>query len=192
MRGGGAGAFVAVVGPSGVGKDSVIAYALGALAGEDWLFFPRRLVTRPAGDPSEDHLAVDPAAFEREAAAGLYCVHWRAHGLSYALPAAVDEALAAGRVVVANVSREALAEIGSGGRRVVVAAVSAAPAAVAERLARRGRENAAEIAARLARRVAVPAIAAETVAIDNSGPLPVAGEALVALLRRLRQTSGGA
>lgn len=187
MTGGGAGAFVAVVGPSGAGKDSIIAHARRALAGEDWLRFPRRLVTRPPGDASEDHVPIDAATFERQAAAGLYAAHWRAHGLSYALPAAIDEDLAAGRIVVANVSRAVVEELDRRYGGVVAVTITAAPAVVAERLARRGRESAAEIAERLARRVEAPVAASAAFAIDNSGPLSVAGEAFVALLRRLRR-----
>lgn len=186
MPGAAAGAFVAVVGPSGVGKDSVIAHARRALVGEDWLRFPRRLVTRPPGDPSEDHVPIDAAAFERQAAAGLYAAHWRAHGLAYALPAAIDDDLAAGRIVVANVSRSVVEALDRRYGGIVAVTIGAAPAVLAERLARRGRESAAEIAERLARRVEAPVAATAVVAIDNSGPLPAAGEAFVALLRRLR------
>jgi len=40
------GAFVAVVGPSGAGKDTLIAHARDALAGEPQVEFVRRVITR--------------------------------------------------------------------------------------------------------------------------------------------------
>ena len=41
-----AGVFVAVVGPSGAGKDSVIDHARSVLAGDDRTHFVRRVITR--------------------------------------------------------------------------------------------------------------------------------------------------
>ena len=42
------GAFVAIVGPSGAGKDTLICYARDRLRGEACVDFVRRVVTRPA------------------------------------------------------------------------------------------------------------------------------------------------
>ena len=102
------GALVLVVGPSGAGKDTLISYARARLAGRDDVCFARRIVTRAADATLEDHDTLSPEAFAERAARGDFALHWRAHGLCYALPACVDEALAAGRTVVANVSRGAV------------------------------------------------------------------------------------
>jgi len=86
--------------------------------------------------------------------------------LAYGISADIATDLAAGRVVVANVSRTVIAEAA---RRfpVRVIAVTAPPEVLAARLAARGREDADDAARRLARAVALPgAVPAETVAND--------------------------
>jgi|GEM_PF-3584554 len=45
----GCGTFIAVVGPSGVGKDTVLRGAMTALAGDGRFVFARRIITRNAG-----------------------------------------------------------------------------------------------------------------------------------------------
>lgn len=147
--------LVLVVGPSGAGKDTLMEGARAALAGDARFRFVRREITRPEDAGGEAHHAVSEAEFAARAASGGYALHWRAHGLGYGIPADIEGDLAAGRVVVANVSRAVLAEAAA--RHPVRVLVITAPAPVlAARLAARGREDAADIAARVARTVAVP------------------------------------
>ena len=84
-----AGALVLVVGPSGAGKDTLIAAARTALAGDGRFVFPRRIITRSASR-WEDHDTLDEAQFSAALAAGQFAAHWRAHGLYYALPVSID------------------------------------------------------------------------------------------------------
>ena len=100
-----AGRLVLVVGPSGAGKDTLIAGAKAALAGDRRFVFPRRVVTRPTMAALEDHESVSPEAFAAARAAGAYALDWEAHGLGYGLPASLVDDIAAGRVVVFNGSR---------------------------------------------------------------------------------------
>lgn len=179
------GAFVAIVGPSGSGKDALLNFARQRLAGRSEFVFVRRIVTRPADRASEDHDSLSEAEFAALERAGGFALAWPAHGLRYGLPASIDAAIAAGRVVIANSSRQIVPQIEARYRRTTVVAVSAAPAIIARRLAARGREDAAAIAQRLARTVAADALGPATVRLDNSGPLAVAGERLVALLSDL-------
>ena len=88
-------------------------------------------------------------------AAGAYALSWQAHGLGYGIPADIAADLAAGRVVIANVSRSVLAEAAS--RHPTRVLLVTAPAEVlAHRLAARGREDAADIARRLSREAPLP------------------------------------
>lgn len=183
----GPGTLVLVVGPSGAGKDSLIGYARRALGDRAGLAFARRVVTRTADAALEDHDTLSPAEFADLAERGAFALHWRAHGLGYALPRIIDATIANGGSVVANVSRAAVEAARRRYVRVVVVQVTAPLPVLAARLAGRGRETAAAIEARLARSAEVWVEGA--VELDNSGPLAVAGEAFVALVTRSLATA---
>jgi phosphonate metabolism protein PhnN/1,5-bisphosphokinase (PRPP-forming) len=154
--------LVLVVGPSGAGKDTLLDAARVALADDPRFRFVRRVITRPAEAGGEAHEPVTEAEFATRA----FALSWQAHGLRYGIPADIETDLAAGRVVVANVSRGVIAEAA---RRfpVRVIEVTASADILAARLASRGRETAADVAARLARSVPIPdRIIVETVMND--------------------------
>ena len=175
------GTFVAVVGPSGVGKDSVIGYAKERLDAAGRVVFVRRVVTREADGGSEDHDSMDVVEFEKAERSGAFALNWDAHGLRYGLPVALENDLAEGRVVVANLSRGVIPALLERYPTAVVVAVTAEREVIAERLANRGRETPETIARRLQRSV-VDRLPASTVTIDNSGDLAVAGAQFMRLL----------
>ena len=182
------GTFVAVVGPSGAGKDSLIGFAREKLAGDDRVTFVRRVVTRPADGGSEDHDSMAPADFARAEAAGQFALSWAAHDLHYGLPIALDADIAGGRVVVANLSRGMIPALLARYPDAMIVNVTAARDVIARRLASRGRETAESIRRRLDRSVAT-GLPASTVEIDNSGALDVSG---MQLTRMLGDLAGGA
>lgn len=163
------GYFVAVVGPSGAGKDTIMDAARESLASDMRFHFVRRIITRQQMAGAEDHDSLDTAGFDKAASEGLFALHWQAHGLRYGLPKSLNDEIAQGRVVIANVSRRVLGDIRKlyADRSIIV--ISARPEVLAERLASRGRESREEIALRLAREVHLDAAAADVVTIDNSG-----------------------
>ncbi|MFN4282968.1 MAG: phosphonate metabolism protein/1,5-bisphosphokinase (PRPP-forming) PhnN [Alphaproteobacteria bacterium] len=144
------GTLFLVVGPSGVGKDSLLDGARAALADGDYVF-ARRVITRPADAGGETHYEASAADFAAMREAGAFALSWRANGLDYAIPAEIETHLAHGRHVVANVSRTVIDEARARYRPLRVICVAAPAEIVARRLAARGRESAADIAARLAR-----------------------------------------
>lgn len=178
------GVFVAVVGPSGAGKDTIIDYARNSFAGTEAVEFVRRVITRPCDASSEDHDTLADIDFAEAERAGAFAVSWSAHGLNYGLPASLDRSIAEGRVAVANLSRGAIALVSARYANVIVAEITASAEILAERLARRGRESRGEVLARLARSAELGFSAPGAVAIDNSGPPAEAGERFVALLRK--------
>jgi ribose 1,5-bisphosphokinase len=180
------GTLVLVVGPSGVGKDSILAGAAERLHSDPRYLFPRRLITRPDTAGGEPHIALSPAEFAARHDAGEMLLQWRAHGLDYGLPASLDTELDAGRCVVANVSRTVVGEVRMRFAPVTVVAISASPETLAARLAGRGREDAAEIERRLQRTVAIDP---PDFTIDNDGTLGEAIDRLIAILRRLQPAS---
>lgn len=147
--------LILVVGPSGAGKDTLIDAARGLLDGDRRFRFAQRHITRPRDAGGEAHIAVTTEDFARARAAGAYALSWEAHGLGYGIPADIADDVAAGVVVVANISRTVIAEAA---RQfpVQVLEITAPPAVLAARLAERGREDAAEVTARLGRSMALP------------------------------------
>jgi phosphonate metabolism protein PhnN/1,5-bisphosphokinase (PRPP-forming) len=140
--------LILVVGPSGAGKDTLLAAAREMLRDDARFRFVRRVITRPADASGEDHEAVS----EQEFAVREFVLQWRAHGLRYGIPA---DAVGDGCIAVANVSRTIIADAA---RRfpVRVIEVTAPPEVLAARLAARGREAGSDVAARLARSVVLP------------------------------------
>ena len=170
--------LVAVVGPSGAGKDTLMAGARARLGPDGRFRFVRRSVTRPASAGGEDHEPLDRDAFLQRRNAGGFALWWEAHGLLYGIPADIEPDLAAGRCVVANLSRGALAEADARYPPLLVLEITAPPAVLAARLAARGREDPGTIAARLAREAPLPP-SLRVRRVVNDGP-PEAGAAQVA------------
>jgi ribose 1,5-bisphosphokinase len=177
------GAFVAVVGPSGAGKDTLIAHARAVLADEPQVDFVRRVITRPSDGQTEDHDTLADAEFLEALAEGAFAMAWEAHGLRYGLPANVDRAIENGHVAVANLSRGALPALRQRYANVAVVEVTADSEILASRLVGRGRESRGEILARLARTIACDTTG-PSIALDNSGPKEIAGDKLVAIIRK--------
>ncbi len=178
--------LVAVVGPSGSGKDTLINAARMALGAQERFTFVRRVVTRPPLE-GEDHETVDEKTFATRQNAGAFAFAWRAHGLQYGIPAEIGLPLAEGKIVVASVSRTVLADAAARYRLHVVE-ITAPPDVLARRLAARGRDDAVGVAARLARTVKLPeGMPRDT--IMNDGTIEQGGRRLVAILNRLAATA---
>ncbi|MEA2777827.1 MAG: thymidine phosphorylase, partial [Acetobacteraceae bacterium] len=74
--------LILVVGPSGAGKDTVLALARAALLADPRFRFVRRVITRPADAGGEDHEAVSDFEFGQRS----FALRWQAHGLHYGIP----------------------------------------------------------------------------------------------------------
>ncbi|MEM9756467.1 MAG: phosphonate metabolism protein/1,5-bisphosphokinase (PRPP-forming) PhnN, partial [Pseudomonadota bacterium] len=168
------GRFIAVVGPSGVGKDSLID-ALCARRPD--MVRARRVITRDPEAGGEDYDAVSPALFAARAAGGDFALHWRAHDLQYGIPVTVKDALREGQDVIANLSRRVLTKADQVFDDLRVLHVTARPPVLAKRLATRGRESKGDIARRLARQVPPLPEGLTIIEIDNSGTLDTAVKA---------------
>ena len=144
--------WIAIAGPSGAGKDTLLNAVREALDGDPRFHFARRSITRPATSGGEVHEPLMRAPFAKALAGGGFILHWQAHGLDYGIR---QSEAPTDRVVIVSLSRSVLREAAAL-RPLRVIEVTAPPALLAERLARRGREDAAQIAARLAREMPLP------------------------------------
>jgi ribose 1,5-bisphosphokinase len=176
------GLLVVVVGPSGAGKDTLIAEASRRLAGDGRLMVVRRVVTRAALPSAEDHDSLNAEAFEAAERAGRFAVCWSAHGLRYGIPTEARIHVAAGGTAIVNGSRAALAAIRDTFEHVLTVLVTAEPEVLARRLAARRRESEADIAQRLRRTPPDLPDGPDIVRIDNGGDLGVATDAFIAAL----------
>jgi ribose 1,5-bisphosphokinase len=179
------GTLVVVVGPSGVGKDSLLDIARRHFTDRDDVRFVRRTITRAEDTGGEVHDAVSPETFDRLVSSGAFAVSWKAHGLGYGIPLDVRTDLAEGRTLIVNGSRSALASVHAAFPNLVVVNVTARADVLAKRLAARGRETTTEIEARLTRTTAPLPTDLTVITIDNSGELEVAGNELVQLIEGL-------
>lgn len=182
----GPGRFVAVVGPSGAGKDTIMAGARAALAQNRTFAFPRRIVTRAASE-TEDHDSLDQAEFARQREQGSFALHWQAHGLYYGIPRSVDDEIRANHTAICNVSRGAVSTIRARYANVTVVLVTAPAEVLAQRLSGRARASDGSLSSRIERNAIYPDVGAD-VAINNNGLVDAAvRELLVAISGRERR-----
>lgn len=170
----------AVIGPSGAGKDTLIA---AALAARPDLGRVRRVITRPASAGGEDFEGVTPEEFARMRAAGRFLLHWNAHGLSYGLP----HRAFLGGPKVANISRQVVAQAAEALPGLRIIHVCASPEVLAARLALRGREDARQIAERIARDTGALPTSLPIIHIDNSTTIEAATRAFLNALATVPQ-----
>lgn len=159
---------IGVVGPSGVGKDTV----MEALAAADSrVRLVRRVITREAGAGGEKSVGASDAEFDALVAEDGFALWWAAHGLRYGVPraAVADDGVA--EIVLVNLSRSVLDRARASFGDFAVLSLTADVATLAARLAARGRETAAEIQSRLARAGSVRPTGADVIEIANDGDL---------------------
>lgn len=172
----------AVVGPSGSGKDTLIA----SVADLPGLHLVRRVITRPESAGGEPFEGVTEPEFAARAAAGAFALTWQAHGLRYGIPASAVAAHQSGATVLFNGSRAMLAQAAEVFPGLVVLLVTASPQTLAGRLAARGRESREDIAARLARSQFDMPRGLTVIRIDNDGALEAAAEAMRTALQPVK------
>lgn len=162
------GKLIAVVGPSGVGKDTIMDEVL--LQRPD-IICMRRMITRDADCGGEAFDGVSFDEFQAMAQGGQFALSWQAHGLHYGVPNNMDAFLSAGHTVMFNGSR---AQMGAALARypdMLILSITASNRVLAERLSQRGREAPKDIEKRLNRASAAALPKGRAIEINNEGPL---------------------
>lgn len=171
--------IIAVVGPSGVGKDTVMEKM--ASAGSS-VHLAQRVITRPTEAGGESFLTASEIAFDRQVARGDFALWWAAHGLRYGI--SKDTLRVPCDVILVNLSRGVLDKARAQFTSFAVLSLTADVATLAKRLAARGRETAPQVAARLARAETARPTGPDVIEIANDGPLETTvARALAAIYR---------
>lgn len=171
-----------VVGPSGVGKDSLISGARQRLGNDVSFWFPTRYITRPTNAGGEAHQAITSEAFDHLAKDGTFMLSWHAHGHGYGIPIAAKEVLTRGRSVIVNVSRQVIDQARQQWSPVRVLLISAPRDVLRRRLIARKRETEDEIERRLGRIDAYDVAGGDVLDVVNADRLERAIDRFVALI----------
>ena len=175
-----------VMGPSGAGKDSVLARARALLPADTSVVFAHRYITRPPEMSGENHVALSTAEFAVRRAHGLFAFHWQAHGNHYGIGREIHAWRKAGLTVVVSGSREHFQDVAGVDPETYPVLITAPIELLRNRLAARGREDQAAAARRLERSDAYDVHDPRLITITNDGPVDDAARTLVMALAMSR------
>lgn len=191
---------MAIVGPSGAGKDTIMNAVHEVLKNNPEFLFVRRIITRKAGINSfndhdetsqnignEDNIGVSLEKFFELSQKASFSLQWFAHGIHYALPIGIVDEVHKGKIVIANVSRAKLGHAKELFGKVYVIEINAPIGILKERLLGRKREKITDIEERL-KRANIPIQLPEGSKycyIDNSGNVKSAVDKMLSILQSL-------
>ena len=142
------GKIITVVGPSGVGKDTLIQNAKKILP----FYFPKRIITRLENEKeNEDFISVSLEEFRDKKKRGEFSLFWEAHEIHYGIPISIDQKINEGNIVIFNGSREAIPLIKRKFSELKIIHIHADKKVLEKRLLLRGRESLDQIKLRLNR-----------------------------------------
>lgn len=170
---------IAVVGLSGSGVSTLMRAAAERMDGRVALV--RRVITRPSEPGGEDNISIGERGFTALQKAGMFAVSWYAYGMSYGIPKKLPEA----PVVLANMSRLALAEAAAAFPGLSVIHVTAPEPLRITRLTAHGRDNPRELAARMGRGPGFDRLGLPVYDVDNSGGFDAALSDFCAVIERI-------
>lgn len=178
--------LVYVIGPSGAGKDSLLAWLRARLDPALPVHWARRTISRPVQAGGEVHESIDAAVFHQLREQQAFALHWEANRLHYGVRHAELAPIGTGSWVMVNGSRAYLPQAQARYPGLTVLHITARADILRQRLLARGRETAAMVETRVQRaaayRMGAPAGVLE---LENNSTLDAAGERLLRLLQQL-------
>lgn len=171
-----------VIGPSGAGKDTLINYARTRINGSGNVIFAHRYITRPPFTGNENHIYLSPEEFLQRRDANLFALHWESHGKYYGIGQEINNSMQNGLNVVINGSRQYLPVAQQLYPDMKVILIDASPQVIYERLESRGREDAVEIAKRIARSAEIDTDLKNCIRVLNDTAIEDAGDKLISII----------
>jgi ribose 1,5-bisphosphokinase len=140
-----------LVGPSGVGKDTLLHSLKLVQYAEFQPLVAHRYITRPVRANDENHVELSEWDFNRRKEAGLFLFDWKSHGYQYAIGREVKKWVKEGHNVIVNGSRNYLSQAREIYGKLVPIWITVSEDILRQRLAQRGRESEEQIKQRIQR-----------------------------------------
>ena len=179
--------LIYTLGPSGAGKDSLLAWLKDRLPPNAPVHFARRVIDRAAQNTGEQHESVSADAFEQLRARDAFALHWKANGHQYGIRHSEFTAQHEPHWVLLNGSRAHLTQALERFPGLTVLHITASAEVLRARLIARQRENAVAVEARVRRSIDWSApTGCQLLQIRNDAGLEEAGLQLLQALQSLR------
>ena len=175
-----------VVGNSGSGKDSLIAWALANYPKDvKPIYIPKRFITRSPHE-SEPFISITPEEFQNKSNKGGFVLEWHIYGLSYGLGYDVVEKLKEGYNAIINISRAVIPEAKARIPSCKVVFVKVPFETTMERIKSRGREaeNDPVFKERIERAKNMQDLPDADFVVENTGTIEEGGRKLLEYLLR--------
>lgn len=177
-----------IMGPSGAGKDSLLAWLKTRLRPQAPVYFARRTIDRPVQSGGEQHESVDTSNFGHLRDLGAFSMHWKANGLQYGVRHTEIAGLRRDQWVMVNGSRAFLPHALLQFPGMTVLHITAGAEVLRARLLARQRETLAMVEARVQRTIAFQTPSdCRLLEIYNDTSLDAAGTNLMQSLNRLEK-----
>jgi ribose 1,5-bisphosphokinase len=168
-----------IVGNSGSGKDTLIRAIVERYPPDlKQILTPKRYITRKPSE-TESNISISPKKFSKLSQKGEFTLQWHIYGLSYVVPAIIDDWLYSGHPVIINVSRKIIQEARAKYNNVKVIFIDVTLEISIKRLKDRGRETGNRLNERIERARTHQTYEAADFSLDNSGVLENAVDKLL-------------
>jgi len=176
------GQLIYLIGASGSGKDSVMNIVKNRLQGECQIAFAHRYITRPSELGGENYISLSSSEFEIRRKNGLFAMNWDSHGYSYGIGTEINLWMEKGFLVIVNGSREYLPVASKLYENMLVCLIQVSREKLYDRLVKRGRETAEEIAERLERADSFPVEHPNLKIISNDSSLDFSANQMLSFI----------